>query len=190
MTTTYTFDWFSNNIGFLQKNLGAMAGRADLRMLEIGCFEGLSTNWFLANIVTGPRAFITCVDTFGGSAEHAGIDLDDLYLRFLGNTEHAAGRMSVFRGRSDEYCASHARDYYDVIYVDGSHTVEDILLDALLAWRLLKPGGIMIFDDYGWGGHLAEGLRPKAAIDAFVAAYAPRLTVLDHDYQYAVTKLS
>lgn len=187
---TYSFDWFSNNIGFLSKVLAPWAGRPGVQMLEIGSFEGRSTNWFLDNILTGAKSFITCVDTFGGSAEHAGLELSDLHERFLANTAHAGARVSAYCGRSDTYCAQHAHNYFDIIYVDGSHTVEDIMIDALLAWRLLKPGGIMVFDDYGWGDHLAPELRPKVAIDAFVAAYAPRLRVVAHDYQYAVVKIS
>jgi len=189
-TPKYDFDWFSNNIGFMTSALAPWAGRPKLQMLEIGCFEGLSTNWFLANILTGAGAQIVCVDTFGGSAEHAGIDLSDLHKRFLENTAHAVARREVYCQRSDLFCIEQEPDQYDIIYVDGSHTVEDIMIDALLAWRLLKVDGIMVFDDYGWGGHLAEGLRPKVAVDAFVAAYAPRLRVVAHDYQYAVRKIS
>jgi len=159
-------------------------------MLEIGCYEGLSTNWFLDNILTGAGASIVCVDTFEGSAEHAGIDSSGLHKTFLANTAHAAKRLAVYQGRSDIYCAQHAHDYFDIIYVDGSHAVEDILLDALLGWRLLKVDGIMVFDDYAWGHQIAECLRPKVAIDAFVRAYEPRLRVVAHDYQYVVRKIS
>ncbi len=33
-----------------------------------------------------------------------------------------------------------------VIYVDGSHKARDVIADAVLAWALLRPGGILIFD--------------------------------------------
>ena len=39
---------------------------------------------------------------------------------------------------------------FDFIYIDGSHMRVDVLLDAVLAWQLLKPGGIMALDDYEW----------------------------------------
>ena len=59
---------------------------------------------------------------------------------------------------------------YDVIYVDGAHTAHDVLLDAVLAVRLLRAGGRMIFDDYDYTVDMHE------AIDAFARVHAPWLT--------------
>lgn len=42
---------------------------------------------------------------------------------------------------------------FDFYYVDGSHVAPDVMADAVLGWRLLKPGGIMVFDDYEWGAY-------------------------------------
>ena len=33
-----------------------------------------------------------------------------------------------------------------VIYIDGSHLAQDVLTDAVMAWKLLKTTGIMILD--------------------------------------------
>lgn len=33
-----------------------------------------------------------------------------------------------------------------VVYIDGSHWAKDVLTDAVMAWRLLKEGGVMILD--------------------------------------------
>ena len=33
-----------------------------------------------------------------------------------------------------------------VIYIDGSHQPQDVLTDAVMAWKLLKKEGIMILD--------------------------------------------
>jgi len=41
---------------------------------------------------------------------------------------------------------------FDFIYVDGSHVAKDVLTDACMAWPMLTVGGVMCFDDYGWGG--------------------------------------
>lgn len=30
--------------------------------------------------------------------------------------------------------------YFDLIYVDGSHDAPFVLLDAMLSWEMLKPG--------------------------------------------------
>ena len=33
-----------------------------------------------------------------------------------------------------------------VVYIDGSHDASDVLTDAVMAWKLLAQGGIMILD--------------------------------------------
>ena len=43
------------------------------------------------------------------------------------------------------------RDHkFDLIYIDGSHESADVLSDSLFSYNLLKPGGVLIFDDYEW----------------------------------------
>jgi hypothetical protein len=44
----------------------------------------------------------------------------------------------------------------------------------VLAFRKLKVGGIMIFDDYGWGG---PDLTQRG-IDGFISGYHKRITCL------------
>jgi Methyltransferase domain len=37
---------------------------------------------------------------------------------------------------------------FDMIYVDAQHTFNEVKADAILAERKLKPGGILVFNDY------------------------------------------
>ena len=39
---------------------------------------------------------------------------------------------------------------FDFVYIDGSHEADDTFLDAELAWRLTRLGGLIILDDYRW----------------------------------------
>ena len=57
----------------------------------------------------------------------------------------------------------------------------NVLSDAVLAYELLKVGGIMIFDDYHWREYW-RGLddvrlhkHPKMAIDSFQMIYAEKM---------------
>src|SRR5689334_22074915 len=47
----------------------------------------------------------------------------------------------------------------DVIYVDGSHARNDVIVDSILAWRLLRPDGLMIWDDYNMEPQLPDEER-------------------------------
>jgi predicted O-methyltransferase YrrM len=91
--------------------------------------------------------------------------------------------------------ASGKEGFFDFIYVDGSHQAPDVLCDAVMSFRLLRPGGIIAFDDYLWQEPLPYGAdpirSPKIAIDAFTNIYCRKITVLSmHLYQLYVRKLS
>jgi predicted O-methyltransferase YrrM len=79
-----------------------------------------------------------------------------------------------------------ADDFFDLIYVDGNHEPEYVLEDAVLCFRKLRKNGIMIFDDYGWGG---PDLTQKG-VDAFLKVYSKRIEYLgEKDSQVFVRKL-
>ena len=51
---------------------------------------------------------------------------------------------------------------------------KELLEDAVLSFRKLKKDGIMIFDDYGWGGPDLT----KRGIDGFLSVYHKHITLL------------
>ena len=60
----------------------------------------------------------------------------------------------------------------DVIYVDAAHEEEELTLDLMLFWRVLRPGGVMFGDDYvpRWSGVVR-------AVDRFVGEHRLGLEV-------------
>jgi hypothetical protein len=59
-----------------------------------------------------------------------------------------------------------------------------VLEDAVLAFRKLK-NGILIFDDYGWGGLYLT----QKSIDAFISGYYKRINILgQEDIQFYLCK--
>jgi predicted O-methyltransferase YrrM len=77
---------------------------------------------------------------------------------------------------------------YDFIYIDGSHVAKDVLTDACMAWPLLKPKGLVVFDDYMWGDPRDILHRPKPAIDAFCNLFAEEAEIVHVGYQLVVRK--
>jgi predicted O-methyltransferase YrrM len=59
---------------------------------------------------------------------------------------------------------------YDLIHVDGNHSVEGALKDMLGAWNILNPGGIMIVDDCTfWDvGQAINRFNPEGLKESFV----------------------
>ena len=80
-------------------------------------------------------------------------------------------------------------NFFDIVYIDASHEGRDVIGDAVMSWKLLKPGGIMIFDDYVWDKLKPAYFTPKPAIDAFLYLFKPELKVLQKLRQVIVEKL-
>jgi hypothetical protein len=72
----------------------------------------------------------------------------------------------------------------DFVYVDGSHAPSDTLSDACMAWGMLKPQGIMLFDDYQYPHE-----PTKVGIDAFLAGFEGQYEIVINNYQLGVKKI-
>ncbi|HEX5865989.1 MAG TPA: class I SAM-dependent methyltransferase [Casimicrobiaceae bacterium] len=187
----FSEDWFSQNVPTWTDLLAEFRGRSGVRTLEIGVFEGRSTCWLLENILTGEGSTIDCIDTFAGGMEHVyrGLDMAAVRTRFEANTAPWRERVTLHVGKSAELLPTLSGPY-DFIYVDGSHVAADVLVDIVLAWRLARDNGIMIFDDYAWPRYLDQPwLRPQMAIDAFLQCFAGWYEVLQAGRQVAIRRL-
>ncbi len=198
---TYHFvaDWFTSNIPIWEKLLKDYKGKPNLNFLEIGSFEGKSATWLLENILTAPSSRITCVDPFYETVHlvpEITVDKKEVTLNtweaFLKNTAPFQDQIDVHRGLSHEILRQLPLNAYDFIYIDGSHDSLNVLEDSVLAFRLLKPGGILIWDDYEWTifniSHTS--LRhPKPAINAFLQMYDEKVECIHKAYQVAIRKL-
>ncbi|HTS50419.1 MAG TPA: class I SAM-dependent methyltransferase [Bryobacteraceae bacterium] len=178
---SFTADWMSYQVENWRQDFARLAGRPGLRMLEIGSYEGRSAVWFLENILTHPDSRIVCVDPFYDPLREMRFDHNVKFSR-------AQARLEKHRARSEAVLPRLERASFDLIYVDGSHDAPFVLLDAMLSWELLKPGGILAFDDYEWEPQLPPESRPKLAIDLFLASHAGRYNLLRQAYQVVIEK--
>ena len=140
---------------------------------------------------------IHCVDTWHGGIDHqAGgayeADMEAVEQRFRRNAQEAARSLphgvdlrlhkmisadGLVNFRYQGYAGS-----FDLVYVDGSHLAADVLQDAVLSFRLLRSGGLLIFDDYLWiddpGAPVNSYAIFKVVIDAVINLYRSRLKLL------------
>ena len=185
----FSTDWFTHNITswvkvFTRPDLHSLL-TGPLRGLEIGSWEGMSSTFLLGRF---PTLHITCVDTWRGSDEHAGSTVThDSERRFLANTREFADRVTMWKGSSLSYfaetAAAQSQDTFDLIYVDGSHYVDDVLTDALLSFERLRVGGIIIFDDYQWRDYPEVRSNPAPALNVFFRLKSNQVEILSVGHQ-------
>jgi hypothetical protein len=54
---------------------------------------------------------------------------------------------------------------------------------------LLKPNGLLAFDDYQWGAHLPASKSPKLGIDLFLERHLGEYELLEQGLQVWIRKL-
>jgi predicted O-methyltransferase YrrM len=169
-----SFDWFTDQIpqwlSVFQKY--GLSSKERIYALEIGSWEGLSSFFLLHTL---QNAVLTCVDTWEGGEEHrtedAGMQeiLSKAETTFDKNLLKYRDRLIKYKGTSYSFFNDNpATNRFDVIYVDGSHYCDDVVVDALKCFELLNVGGIMIFDDYFWRSSPRIADNPAAAINLFL----------------------
>jgi hypothetical protein len=73
--------------------------------------------------------------------------------RFAG----AASRVVIEEGCSHETLKRYADGHFDILYIDASHTYQDVKADAAIAKHKIKENGLLVFNDYIMWDHLSGG---------------------------------
>jgi len=179
-------DWTTPHAENWQRWLGHLIGTACVG-LEVGVFEGRSSAWFLEHICQHPQSRLIAIDPWESKSLENRLAIAETFgvLRYQFHADRAEDLLSMwYRGGFK----------FDWIYLDGAKEAARVLDQSVLAWRMLKPGGILIWDDYPW--QWTEGCKsirpsmpPGPAIDAFLAIYAGELEVISRGWQVCVRKI-
>ena len=190
----FSNNWFDGNKAIWSQLLKQLN---PTRILEVGSYEGKSTAHIIESLANINDLEIHCIDSWEGGIEHKQggsweANMPEVEARFTHNMKIAINKSSrtvkleLHKGLSNKelpkLVANDMQEYFDFIYIDGSHQAPDVLLDAILGFELLKIGGVMAFDDYLWQEPLPGGTDPircpKISIDAFANIYCRKLRVL------------
>jgi predicted O-methyltransferase YrrM len=195
---TFTVDWFYQYAPQWEALVRDYLPARD-KFLEVGSFEGRSACWMIEHALS-PTGSLHCIDTWKGSPEFSGYFSAEVISgcrdRFIENVRAVKGsdqkvtmiEAPSFGGLATLIASGHAGTF-DLAYIDGSHIARDVLTDAVMAYRLVKPRGVIVFDDYLWSPDKHPLNRPKIAIDQFVEIFEGCVEVLLKDHQFIVRKL-
>ena len=139
--------WFINNFEvfnyFLPNNK-----KIDFKYLEIGSYEGMSALNVLTYYSNVKAKLIDIWDTPNFNSNPITGDFFNIENNFDYNLNEFKNYKKV---KSDSIIALRNiirnKEFFDYIYIDGSHNGEDVLVDAIESFKILKINGIMIFDD-------------------------------------------
>ena len=149
-----SFDTHKNDLTHLVTEHGLTDG-SERAVLIIGGYEGYSTNWFSNLLLEHPDSQLHVVSQFRGTSEQKDGNWDqrDLEQIFRFNTYFSwyYYKLNVVPTDKDNLLlAASTLDpdiRFDLIYVDGNHEFKEVLYDSVVSWNLLKPNGLLIFDD-------------------------------------------
>jgi hypothetical protein len=194
-------DHFTMHIPMWSSYFTRFQNQSDLLFLEIGTGHGRSSVWLLENVLTEPTSRIITVD----------IQDDRLFKKEDLSSEYESDvNVSVSKNLKPYVdqgkCEFHVKDSkeffrqlyggvlktnfnlqnpigaFDFVYLDGSHDPDYVMYESAISFELLKPGGFLLFDDYGWG-------NCRFGIEAFLLCYKDKYKLLVKDWQVLIEKV-
>ena len=147
---------------------------------EVGVWKGRSALNMVAYCRNaGIRAEILCIDTWLGNPQHW-LNREDpacydslkikngfpqLYWTFLRNVVDAGAQDMItpipMPSETAFYVLEQLKVSLDLVYLDAGHEYESVSGDLKRYWSLLRPGGVLIGDDYepNWPGVMRAANR-------------------------------
>lgn len=175
-------DHFSNNISRWETVVRPylMKRGPAVKILDIEPVEGRSSIWILENI---PNSEVIAVSLTTNKKTKA----------------HLQHNLSRFGNRAKVVSATDLQEAinqltsdkeFDLIYIDGGRDARYTMETAVFSFPLLKPRGMMVFDDYTTDHLHASSSCPKPAIDRFADCYARYIKVIHATWQFILLKRS
>jgi predicted O-methyltransferase YrrM len=194
----WTNDLPENSIGFFLDVIEYINQKKEgkKKILEIGTFAGTSAIKLVELI---KNAEITVIDMWENYNECGGVEgtvdkiqENNIEQIFYKNIEKSGLKhlFTIKKGNSFNVLLdlNKNNEKFDVIYVDGSHTLLDSYTDILLSFELLKKGGVMMIDDVPFNkGEMLNS--PLEGVKYFADKHEKEMKILHIGYRLFLEKL-
>jgi predicted O-methyltransferase YrrM len=152
-----------------------------VKILEIGSWIGASAiTWGRAiEAHNGGKGQVICVDPWSDLRTYrdTGVPYQDMMnlvheheiaWRLFHHNIKASGLsrlVHAFRGPSEKVLPDLPRDSFDIVFVDGDHLCDAVMVDIGLATPLVKEGGFLCGDDLELQAHEVDRAEMYAAVE-------------------------
>ncbi len=163
--------------------------------VEIGVWKGDFTRMLLNQLqpkklylIDPWKSFEDRNAAFDGQTKDAEFEkiYSDVKSRYAAEIE--AGKVEVKRGLSGDVLSEFEEESLSFAYMDGDHSYKGVCADLEQLWPLMRPGGIIMMDDYhrrGWWGD--DVVR---AANEFIGSHAETVRIWSmRGAQLAIEKL-
>ncbi|MEO1341764.1 MAG: tetratricopeptide repeat protein [Cyanobacteria bacterium J06635_13] len=153
----FSADIFSHRIALWTEQLKSLKDQP-AQVLELGCYQGMSSCWLLDNLLTHEAARLNCIDR----------QFNPNFKANIAKTG-AESKVTYREGRSHEQMKDCPADSFDLINLqDRCKLTSHSEKNAEIAWKLAKSGGLIIFNYYGWRNPQNPQQEPGIGIDRFL----------------------
>lgn len=156
--------WCSVEKGVLMYN--AVLQTKATKCVELGVFGGRGTISMALAAQTQLKGSVVAIDPWSNKIaaqahqgkEHvewwSGVDMADVYSKFIGRVISLGlnDHVQVLKETSQNAAWWIGKESVGVLHVDGDHTEEVSLADAIVYLPKVAPGGIIFWDDISWQG--------------------------------------
>ena len=167
--------WFLNNFEIFNFFLPKDKNKK-FDYLEVGCFEGLSSFYVLSEYNYVNAFFLDIWDLPNPNSKTLSNDFDSIEKAF---DENLSG-FNFVKIKDDSVVSMRKlfkqNKSFDFIYIDGSHNGEDILSDAIEAFKILKIDGLIFFDDFLQYDN-SRNIQSYEGISKFLSLYSNYLKI-------------
>lgn len=142
--------------GTIGAEIGVWMGNTSTQFLQRGLkklymVDSYSVEPYKENTEMSYQEWIAKYQPITGEFSEEGIQkyYEKVYSQIKNRFENLK-EVEICRMLSDEWFKKYSDVELDWIYIDGDHSYEGCLHDLENALKIVKPGGLILGDDYGW----------------------------------------